>query len=313
MAFVTDPTKLNTRYISVRITLSQADFIVNGEDKGSTLVINEPTKNYKNDNDYFTINARIIETLSNNLAQNADITIYGLSQELINQISTLGYVLNYNFNTIQIYAGYDASLSNLVYSGYIIKAWADYGDVNRPLNLQCTTNYLMQLDNPPATNPQGNVDIAQTFSSLADKMGFGFSNSGVSGQIDSPILSGSYPEQVKTLAKQTNTTFGISNNMLAIAPNGQGLHTAVYEIDNTTGLLGYPVIDQWGIRFRIRFNPLILLGQYVNVQSIVPKANGSWYIYSKVSELNNRHEAWYTELRVAANSNIIQTGDSNAG
>ncbi len=305
MAFVTNPNKLKTRFLVVKITLTQDKFIVNNEDVGNVLVLNE-NQDADNPSSFFTVNVSLNQLMTTNLSQTADVVIYGLGEDLINQLSTLGYVLDYNFNKIQIFAGYDQDVDNLIFSGYIIKSWAQLADPNRPLNLQCSTNYLMQLENPEATNPQGNTSVVKLFNSLADSAGFGLINNGVTGDIESPILVGSYPEQIKSLAKQTNTIFGINNNILSIAPAGQALSTNVYDLDYTSGMLGYPVIDQWGIRVRMRFNPLILLGQYVNVVSKVPKATGKWYIYSIASELNNRHESWFSELRLSNNQNFTQ-------
>ena len=314
MSIVDNPRKLYTRVIRAEITLNQTQFIQQGESMGNTLVINAPAPKGAVNPVYQTINATINETLGQQMDNSADITIFGLSTNLISQISTIGQIVkaqfNYNLNTIRLYAGYDDNVP-LVYTGQIIKAYADYNDVNRPLHLQCTTNMLMQLDNPSATNPEGQVSLDTMFANLAKLSGWGYTNNGVTGQISNPILTGSFVDQLKQLAGMTRTSLLVKNNVLSVAPLNTAHSDQILLLSKDSGLIGYPTIDQLGIMFKMYFNPIFKVGQYVQIQSYVPKASGQWYAYSTNTQISNNMEQWFTYVRLAPDMKSV--GDVSNG
>ena len=307
--FLTNPDKLYTRYLKIEITLNQGsfgDYTGPVQAQNNTLVINDTAP--VGAVNPVSLNARVAinESLSQQMDQSADITIHGLDTSAITQISMVGqYSGNGKFanqlNIIRIYAGYDPANSQLIYTGQITQAYADFNDPNRPLHLNCTTNAMMQLANASATNPQGNVSVDQLFQTLASTLGLGYVSTGVGGSIKNPILTGSAIDQIKALAKATGTTPMLKNNILSVAPLGQPHSQLVIDLDYTTGLMGYPTVTKYGVAFKMRFNPLFQVGQYINLTSYVPKTTGTWWCYAANSVLDNNQEEWYTLVQCAPN------------
>jgi len=301
MSLVTNPTSLKTRYIKCIITLNNSTFTGSGSGN-NTIVINDQVANPNMIP--FTITANINETLSQQMDNSVDITIFGLNSDIINQISTIGLVagsiINYQLNTIQLYAGYD-NPPPLIYTGQIIRAYADSNDPNRPLHLQSSFT-LANVYKVTALNLQGNIDIASVFQNLASSIGYGFANNGVTGKITNPVLIGSPLVQIRQLAIQTGIVPLFKNNVLYIAPLGDVHFNQILQLDATSGMIGYPIIDDIGIQVRMYFNPFFSVGQYVNVQSYIKKANGQWYSYSVNSDISNNYDQWTSSVRLALNS-----------
>lgn len=292
MANITNPSQLFTRELQCKLILQSGTF-----NQGNNVkIINN-----------LTINATVHKTLNNNFTQEASIIIYGMNKSDIAALSTLGYApLIYEANKIELYAQYAGSTPSLCFSGYIIKAWAEFADPNRPMYFECQATYQPAIDNVTPYNASGSENIADVFKKYASNLGYSFINNGVTGQVNNLILTGSSISQIQQLAKQTNTMCVIDNNCLKIAPNGKSLNNEILNINSTSGLISYPTIDAWGVKFRIRYNPVLQLGQYIKLTTTVPipKSTGQWYVYDMNSSLNNRHENWYTDIRTSYNNLI---------
>lgn len=301
MADISTPIELKVRELQCKIILQSGEF----KQGFNTKIINNNT-----------INANVTKSLNNNFTNSADITIFGMNSSDIAALSTLGYVpLNYNFNIIELYAQYQGDVASLCFRGYIVKAWADYSDPSRPMHFQCQTCYQNAINNSPSLNIKGQISIVDLYKSLSENLGYSFENNGVIGIIENPILTGSYIQQLMSLSKQTNTNCVIDNNKVKISPIGYGLSQKVLLISSKSGLISYPSVDAWGVKFRMRYNPTLSLGQYIKLQtitpqkevnqtsqSIVPKTDGKWYVYDMHSVLSNRHESWYTDVKCSYNN-----------
>ncbi len=290
MAIISNPSSLKERQLQCKITLQSGTF-----NQGfNTKIINDST-----------INALINKTLNNNFTNSAQITIYGMNKSDIAALSTLGYIpLKYELNRIELYAQYKGDEPSLCFTGFIVKAWADFSDPSRPMHFECQTTYNAAIQNADPINIQGSASVTDLFSNLATKLSCSLENNGVSGVINNPIYTGSYIDQLKSLSKQTNTNCFIDNNKLNISPKGFSLNNLILNINSESGLISYPTIDAWGVKFRMRYNPVLQLGQYIALQTTVPlpKATGKWFVFDMQTSLNNRHENWYTDLRCSYNN-----------
>lgn len=292
MTFLANPAQLYTRQLQCKITLQSGEF----QQGVNTKLV-----------DNLTINVTITKSLNSNFTQQASVVIYGMNKSDIAALSTLGYIpLSYELNRIEIYAQYEGQAPALAYKGYITKAWAEFANPSRPMYFECQTTYQDAISNATNFSNQGSISAEDAFKLYASKLGYSFSNNGVTGQLNNLILTGSPIAQLQQLAKQTQTTCAIDNGILKIAPLGQAFSNEILNINSGSGLISYPVIDVWGIRFRMRYNPILQIGQYIKLQTTVPvpKSTGQWYVYHMDSSLNNRHENFYTDVRCSYNNNI---------
>lgn len=290
MAIISNPSALYNRQLQVKLILQSGTF-----NQGNNVkLINN-----------LTINATVSKTMNNNFTNTANLIIYGMNKSDIATLSTLGYIpLVYNANKIELYAQYEGQTPALCFSGYILRAYADFSDPNRPMFFECQATYQQAINNTLNYNINGTISITTAFSQLASNLGYSFTNNGVTGQLNNPILTGSGIAQLQQLAKQTQTNCVIDNNVCKIAPLGMALSNLILNINGNSGLISYPIIDSWGVRFRMRYNSQLSLGQYIALQTIVniPKSTGQWFVYDMQSSLNNRHENWYTDVRCSYNN-----------
>ena len=292
MAEIKNPSKLYDRQLQCEFTLISGVF-----KQGFN------TKSVKNN----TVNAIVQKSMTTNFTNSANITVYGMNKSDIGALTTLGYApLKFQANKVKLYAQYSIDKPKLCFSGFIVRSWADFSDPSRPTHFECHETYQDSLDSVDAINVNGSSSVPDIFNNIAGKLGLSLQNNGVTGIINNLILTGSNIDQLKQLSKQCDVNCVVDNGKLKIAPNTSSLSNEIASINRDSGLLSYPTIDAYGVKFRIRYNPVVQLGQYIKLDTSIPlpkqAKSGKWFVYDMQSSLNNRHENWYTDLKCSYNN-----------
>jgi hypothetical protein len=219
--------------------------------------------------------------------------VYGLSLDMMNQLTTLGTQQNLiGQNTVTVMAGDAQSGMATVFQGTIDVAFCNaQSQPDVSLHIEAHAGAYQAVQPAQPTSVQGSGDVAQIMSQLAGQMGFAFENGGVSGvQISNPYLWGSYRNQALSLAKAAGICWDISNNTLAIWPAGQPRSSSGVIISPQTGMVGYPAFNQAGIIVRTLFDPTNLLqqGSLITVQSDLTPACGDWIINQLEFDLESK-------------------------
>ncbi len=204
----------------------------------------------------------------------ADIRIFGLTLEVMQGASTLGVPFDTyrTDNSVAVEAGDAVNGMSLVYFGALANAWIALD--------AAPESYLQIIGMGPlagALSPVPPVSIGTTFnvadvmSGIAESMNFAFENSGVDIVMPSCYLSGTATDQAKKLAKAAdiNMVFDSSKNLpvLAIWPKTGTRKGAIPNINAQSGMISYPAYSDHGMTVRTLFNPSILLGGVINMQS----------------------------------------------
>jgi hypothetical protein len=230
----------------------------------------------------------------------ADVAIWGLSQDRMNQFQTLGVEINkISRNILSVFAGDAVAGLSRVFTGNIIQAWGDYNAApDVAIRFHCVAGYLEASQPFAATTFTGKVPVVQVFSSMAQQAGWGFFNNGVDQTIavSNPYYPGSATDQFKKLAKDVqcnamllpgNTTG--QNYVLFIWPKGGSSPTpgaGVAVISPQTGMIGYPTYQQNGmIMVRTLYNPAIAMGNQIQV-------NSSLFTNQSLVSLSNPASLW---------------------
>lgn len=221
-------------------------------------------------------------------------TIFGMTASDMNSVTTTKWDPSFAKNTVSVYA-IDGDQETLVFQGNIVNAWGIY--VGMPevyLMIEAQNNYLGQITSPSPTRTTftSATTIATVMQNLANSLGVQFENNGVTGTVKKgQTLSGSYVDQVRTMAQ----TYGFSyfldpaSDTLAITPLNTPRQTqSVPLVSAQTGLQNYPIFNGYGVQFDTLFNPAILFGGTVEVQSAIPKANGSWMVVQMAHQLESQ-------------------------
>ena len=231
--------------------------------------------------------------------------IYGLQPTDMNTLtSTLwdsllvstpssGTSSSFAFNQIQVFA-IDGTQETLVYNGIILNCWGVYTSMPEVyLMIEAQIGYTWLVTSGTPISIQSDTDIDTVMQQIASLMGFQFENNGVSVTVPKGTYLGNTPmEQARTLMQMYKFWMYLdctSPNTLAIAPYGVPRTTQITPlVSPQSGLNGYPLFNSTGVNFETLFNPGIVFGGPVHIQSSIPKANGVWTVVSMAHQLSSQ-------------------------
>jgi len=226
--------------------------------------------------------------------------IYGVSQHDMNAITTLQWKPKLLIpNTVEVFA-IDGNAESLVFAGNIINAWGNYHAMPDVfLEIQAQAAYWARLKPIPPKSFKGNIDVATAMKLLADDMGMSFEPNNVSVQLRDVYLPGTALDQAKELARMANIDMYIDDNTLALTNQYEPRNRKVPLISPDTGMVGYPTFDGIGINTNILYNPAIIFGGPILVDTDVVPARGPWVVSSVAHRLDAEtpHGAWFSSVR----------------
>jgi hypothetical protein len=231
----------------------------------------------------------------------AQIRIYGMDLSLMNRLSTLGKnagVYDRN-NTVAVAAGDDGLPLPTVYQGVIQEGWADFNGAPEVFFAIDSHTGLIDLMKPvPATSYPGPVDVATIMESLANTMSYTFENNGVSVIWPHAYFAGTALAQAKQCAEDADIGFMVDDNKLAIWPKNGFRKAPVPIISAATGMTGYPSYTGNGVRLQTRYNPQIIFGGKIEVDSIITPAKGDWVVNVLSHSLESEAPGgtWFTDM-----------------
>jgi hypothetical protein len=201
----------------------------------------------------------------------ATIKVWGLTQSLMNQMSTLG--LSFNIvphNIITVKAGDAMAPLTPVFQGTIYSAYGDYeAQPDVPMTFTAVSGGGANVSKAPVFSWSGQRQVVDLMQTIATAMGLTLENNGVTGFLVDGSLGGTYYDQAQAIAEQADIQWAISNNTLSIWPTGGVRSTIVLVpvISAATGMIGYPAYTQQGIIVKTLFNPQIQFGAPVQINS----------------------------------------------
>jgi hypothetical protein len=220
--------------------------------------------------------------------QEADVSIWGLTPSLMNQLSTLGMKVNLlGKNSVTVQAGDAESGMTTVFVGTIFNAYGDYSSSpDVPLRMTCQFGGAQAVVAATPSSYRGSTPVSTIMSNLASQLGCGFENNGVNAVLRNPYLWGSAMNQVAACRRAAGVgaefviPAGSANPTLSIFNLSSGRNTPSPPlISPATGMIAYPSFTQQGILVRTVFNPAVQFFGQVQVQSSVPQASGTWIVH----------------------------------
>lgn len=227
----------------------------------------------------------------------ASVSIWGLSPSLINQLSTLGMIIQgLTGNTATITAGDEgATALATVFVGTITDAYADFsGAPNVPFHIKCRAGASQQAVPFPVSSYTGQADVATVLSTIANQLRWGFENHGVSVQLANPYFSGSAMEQIEKIVAHARIRHTIAPgstvgkpNTLVIWPRYGNVPSpgGIPLISKATGMKLYPTYIPGLIKIETLFDPRITFGAQVKVESEL-------FTTSTLQRLRNAQSVW---------------------
>lgn len=222
-----------------------------------------------------------------NFTNQCGLRIFGMRQVDMNAATVLfgqdGNPININARAILILEANDSGNWLQVFEGQFTEAQPDYRSLpDVALTINAVTGMGQQILSAAPSSFSGGTDVAGLCQQLASQMGYAFENNGVTGQLNTPYLSGTLMDQFREVCAAAKVDYYFdSKSTLVIAPSNQprqGKNAVV--LSATSGLVGYVSLTRFGIELDCLWNAAIELGSPVQIEnSDVPGTNGLWFPY----------------------------------
>lgn len=226
--------------------------------------------------------------------------IFNLPLDDMQVLTTLAFEpLAVKKNRLILMAGDDESLAQ-VFVGDITSAVPRFAaDASSTFEITAITGYVASVTPAKPLTAAGARDVATLLEGLARQMGFAFINRGVSVSVRNVALMGGPMEQARQLADEARIDLIIDDGEMIAAPRGvlrqDDAEGSTPVLRDKTGLIGFPGFDAKGVVGRCLYEPRLLPGGPVRIESMVPKASGLWRVTSVSHKLQANYggaSAW---------------------
>ncbi|CUJ00232.1 baseplate hub protein [Achromobacter aegrifaciens] len=273
------------RRIDVTISLGEGKF---GDTKGPDVTLSG-----------YRVSVAVVAYNGDSQSQ-LQLRIFGLSQDMMNQLTVIGPIMTERRNNrILVAAGDEGQALSVVYEGTISQAWADYNSAPEVVfNVVALAAALHAVKPVNARSYRGATDVAVIASDLAGVMELAFENNGVSAQLSNPYFCGTALEQLRACARAAGISYTIDRGVLGIWPRNGARQGNAVEISAQKNLIGYPTFTGGGIAFTVLYTPELSLGGLVQVISTIEAAHGEWIVVSIVHSLEAEVPggAWLSQI-----------------
>lgn len=235
----------------------------------------------------------------------ATVELYNLSMDAMRDMTTLSFKpLQSKNNLIVIFAGDETNGMSQCFAGEIQTAYADFsGAPTIKMHIEAAAGSYPSLKASPPIAVKGSQSAASLIEQFAKESGYTFLNNGVSASVKNAVLNGDPVSKMRTVAGMVGCELIIDDNQVKIQPFDKGLDQGnAVLMSKDSGMLGYPTFTSEGIKLRCLYNPDLQLGGMIEVDSVVPGAEGTW----KISKLSHSLVAnspspgdWFSEVEAS--------------
>ena len=239
--------------------------------------------------------------------------IYGVSQSIMNDVTTMQWQDQTLRNAqIEVYA-IDGDRRSLVFRGYIRNAWGNYSsppDVF--LSITAGANYYFQIEQVRPTSFKGIWKLKDMFKWYANKMGLSLELTDIGGQYENGYFDNTLAIQVQALAKDVNVDITYEGFSMIVVPKGTPRKDVKVLVSRDTGMIGYPTFDATSLTCKSIFNPDIrhfgLVELKTDINSPLVRTSGEWRVASVYHNLQSEtpNGQWMTQFKANYNGNAFK-------
>ena len=240
------------------------------------------------------------------------VRIYGVDRFDMDRLSVINFLnLDFMRNSIQIEATDNDGQFTTIFLGEIYIAQPDYsGMPDVPLVIEAYTGLIGSLAPSAARSFPGTQSVSVMMGELAKELNLTLENNGVDTTLTDQYLSGSPLTKAYTLASIARIQLWTlpEQGVLAIAPMGVARQGDAQNVSYTTGLVGFPTKTHNGIMYTALFNPAVIHGGKILMESDVQSCNGEWYVISMNHRLDSELPggAWFTHFIATPQNTTIR-------
>jgi hypothetical protein len=199
----------------------------------------------------------------------AQIRVYGMTPDHINQLSRAGLVYKARVKYVAVEAGDAQSGMTTVYNGLITEAYPDGAQPNLGFLILASPSNVIQLKPQKSNSYSTAVRVETVLKQMAGQAGLTLENNGVNTVLAYPYFSGSIWDQINK-AIDAADCFGFLDGVkktLAIWPKNGSRSGGATVINAANGMIGYPKFQGVNIVVRSLFDPSVKPGQTIRVES----------------------------------------------
>lgn len=226
-----------------------------------------------------------------------EVTIANLLTESIDYLVTESSPWNPNSKpkVVTVLAGRASTGPERIFTGDITSAIPTMPP-DRILTMRANTQdgakYTWQTRSSPKT-----IQLSELSAGIAKDYGLKLKFEATDRTVVKYVYNGTRAKQIEKLESVGNIDAYIDDDILVVKDLGKALKGEARVISSRTSMIGIPVLDDKGVKVRVLFDPTIVLGQQIEIQSDVNKAaNGQYVIYAMNISLANRSLDWYLDL-----------------
>lgn len=232
-----------------------------------------------------------------------DLRVWGMTLDQMNKLTQLRKLLptDHRRNTVTVTAGDDQSGMGTVFTGTLGQCWADPKDSpDVSFTANAWTGMAEAITPADPTSYKGAVAVDTIMAQLAAQMNppRRLENSGVGTVLVSPYLPGTVRDQIQAVVRAAQINVLIDDEVLAIWPRGTVRGAQGIRIAPDSGLVGYPAYTDNGISLTTLYNPALIFGTAVTVESSLTPANGQWAVAAVTHTLESELPGgqWFTRI-----------------
>lgn len=209
----------------------------------------------------------------------AEMSIYGLSLELLAALSSKGIgIWTNNKERIRVVVHAD---DTLMFNGYIYSSFANMNAApDAPLIINAAGGLDLQTQSAPPFSRPGPVNLVDVLRAICEPYKYRVNAVGIDGVvINNAHLVGSPLGQVIEACNLANVSMTVTGDLVTVWPRGNAVDDVVPFVSPDHGLIGYPVFTQSGITFQTEFSPLLSQGRFIQLETSLPHASGRYMLY----------------------------------
>lgn len=254
--------------------------------------VNETSSFDDSGNNTITIN-EVRSTVSfqssgNLFGTQVNVGLFGLSIEMLAALSSKAMGL-FGPNTERISMKILVD-ETAVFAGYMTSSIANMNSIpNTSLMITATAN--ADLQNKPASpfSFNGATPVPDIINAICNAAGYKAYITGLDGLVvTNPHYEGDIFSQLTTLCNDVNVAMSVASPTISFWPQDGAKDDVIPFISPEHGLIGYPVFSNGGLMFQTQFSTLLTTGRYVNIETSVPHASGTY----KLTSVNHELSSW---------------------
>jgi hypothetical protein len=223
----------------------------------------------------------------------AQVAVYGLPLQVMNDLSSLGNALYFTKNnSIVIEAGDVGRQMSAVFTGTIAQAYADFdGGPDAAFQVIAIPGYFAKVVGTQPNSYPGSVSVTTILSALCQKAGLQFQGNGVSVTLSNPYFPGTIIDQIDACIEAANLRGCIQNGTLSVWNDAASTPST-------------------GLSLKALFNPALQNGQTFQVQSILTPACGTWQSQVITHDLESQAPGgqWFTTIQATQPGIVLPPG-----